>query len=161
MPIKTSIVGLSPNEFQCEIDEKHATVFEDQTFEHLRRTIARTNSLVRCYQIQHTKDSGRNIVIKTCVDLHILGQAIAIPPGNNSLVIYIEVKATASDRLDGDFLVDYAQDVERKCDIYLLATDATITPYWQYLAHRNWDSVGRTFLLSDRWLRRRRSAARA
>ncbi len=152
MPGPTKIEGKSPNVISWSIVKEHASAFEDLVFECLRRTIATFDGQVRCSQTSRVHDQGRDIVITSNRDIEVLGHRISIPLGKSQLRIHVEVKGTTGERLSEGFLVDQIQSLSDSPDIYILATNATITPYLQYLAQEAWRHSGAQFLLADRWL---------
>lgn len=152
MPGPTKIEGTSPNSILWPIVMEQAHAFEDIVFECLRRTVATVDGQVRCIRTPRTHDQGRDIVVLSNRELVVLGHRLELPVGKNELCIHVEVKGTAGERLSEAFLVDQIQSVAAKPDVYILATNATITPYLQYLAQEAWRRSGTRFLLSDRWL---------
>ncbi|MDO8778641.1 MAG: hypothetical protein Q7K57_59975 [Burkholderiaceae bacterium] len=152
MPGPTKIEGKSPNVISWSIVKEHAHAFEDMVFECMRRTVATVDGQVRCSQTSRVHDQGRDIVVISKRDVEVLGHRIAMPLGKSQLRIHVEVKGTAGERLSEGFLVDQIQSLADSPDVYILATNATITPYLQYLAQEAWKRSGTQFLLADRWL---------
>lgn len=152
MPGPAKIEGKSPNAISWSIVKEHAHAFEDMVFECLRRTVATVDGQVRCSQTSRVHDQGRDIVVVSKRDVEVLGHRIAMPLGKSRLRVHVEVKGTIGERLSEGFLVDQIQSLADYPDVYILATNATITPYLQYLAQEAWKRSGTQFLLADRWL---------
>jgi len=151
MPGAVRYIGSQPNELSWSLNGA-AHIFESLIAEYVKLNVATADGTITCEQTRAAHDEGCDILVSAGAPFHLLGHDIQLPAGKSAMQVYVEVKTSSQNRLDGNFLVDYTQAVGRMPDVYVLVTNATITPYYQYIAEANWAHHGARFLLTDRWL---------
>src|SRR5205807_6430363 len=71
-------------------------------------------------------------------------------PHRKRTTVFIECKSTGHERLDDEFLVDATQHYDSEACLYVLVTNATVTPYCQFRAQQEWNRRDSGFRLVDR-----------
>lgn len=155
MPGSTKILGKTPNLLDWEIrgDQNSAALtFERLIGQLLRKTTATLDGKVTVQATPSSQDYGRDFEIQARVNCVVFGIPFALPAARNVAKIFVECKSTFAERLDDSFLADATQHREGQLDYYILATNATITPYAQHRAQQAWRGIGAEFVLVDRFL---------
>ena len=147
---RTRVLGEDPNQFEWQISSVDRTSFEDAIFKLIQLRLASVDGAVTVSQTRRSGDQGRDIEIRFKRPV-IVGARTFFPTSKRGAgAIYVECKATQSDRLDDSFLSDASQHREGEFDAYVLVTNATLTPYSFYRAQSQWNRLDAEFILIDR-----------
>lgn len=145
-------IGPEPNNFSWEISNNQR--FEELVFKFLREEIATIDGSVRVIGTQRVGDEGRDIEIHFHQPISLFNRKflpLDSATWNNPTKIFLECKSTKAFRLDDGFIADASQHTHDEYLAYILVTNATITPYMHYRAVREWEKLGRKFMLVDRY----------
>lgn len=152
MPGSTEVIGFDSLALEkWAITKDKSLVFEDLIGKYLRNQIG-GNDGVEIRETPVIKDYGKDFVIRFSGELRIFSTTLRSSESDKPSTVFVEVKSTEHQRLAEDFLVDYTQAIDQVPDFYMLVTNSTITPYYQYLAQKNWRARNCEFILVDKYL---------
>lgn len=149
MPGKTLYLTPNPNNFKWPITDRKGKAFEALIHSYLRRTVATRDGRVKIIRTKTVGDAGRDFEVWFSGTVTLFGAEISARPRKKAKV-FVECKSTERDRLDDAFIADASQHDESEAVLYVLVTNATLTPYYQYRAQAEWSRLNSNFRLFDR-----------
>lgn len=145
---RTTTFGQNLNNFTWQIPQSRALRFEKLVADAIRDRLSTLDGAVKVVQTGRSGDEGRDIEISFSEPISI-GSRVFTPTSAPGL-IYVECKATGAERLAEGFLADASQHETDALTAYVLATNATLTPYAHYRAEQQWARLNAGFVLMDR-----------
>jgi len=152
MPGATKVVSGEFNDLVWEIPQSKAHTFEKLIGEYLINRIATPSGTVKVFPTQAVNDYGKDFKINAHASFELFGTFIPRNIAKETTRVYLEVKGTTHERLAGGFIEDIAQNFEDEIDYYVLVTNSTLTPYYQFVAQQNWRARNVEFVLIDKFL---------
>jgi hypothetical protein len=149
VPGKTLYLTQNPNGFSWPIADHKGTAFEDLIYSYLKRHVATRDGRVKVKRTRAVGDAGRDFEVLLSGEVRLFGFTVTSPP-RKRVNLFIECKSTEQERLDDEFIVDASQHQDSEAYLYILVTNATLTPYCQFRAQQEWNRRNSGFRLVDR-----------
>ncbi|HJQ40853.1 MAG TPA: AAA family ATPase [Thermoanaerobaculia bacterium] len=124
----------APPDLEWDLRGVSGRTFEDQIAAHLQSYFSYDRANIRIRQTPPSGDKGRDVIIRTNVDITLFGVPIRATSARERK-IYVECKLRTGNRLESEFFFDFAQmSDEGTPDYYFLVTNASVTPYVHHKA---------------------------
>lgn len=147
-------IGESMRFFHWSLENNLGIGFEDFIFElvlqHLHKQYPQG---IRVFHTPHTNDGGKDIVIKSDIDIDGLFCQRYSRNGKKEITIYIECKSTNHGKLRFEKAICNVERIKGlEIDYYVLVTNSTITPYTYYTIDRELKAHDTAFMLVDQYV---------
>lgn len=150
MPGRTIYLSENPNDFVWTIPKGMGRTFEDLIQKYLKKYVATRDGCVKVIRTRASGDAGRDFEVHFSGEVEIFGIPVSSRSENSVGVAFIECKSTEHEKLSDEFIVDASQHCHSEACLYILVTNAVLTPYSQYRAQLEWERRNITFCVVDR-----------
>jgi hypothetical protein len=123
--------------------------FENLIHAYLKRYVATRDGRIKVKRTRAVGDAGRDFEVSFSGEVNLFGLTITTTTRKREL-LFLECKSTEHERLDDEFIVDASQHRDSEAYLYILVTNATLTPYCQFRAQQEWQRRNSGFRLVDR-----------
>lgn len=147
-------IGESTRFFHWTLENNLGIGFEDFVYEivlqHLHKQYPQG---IRVFHTPYRNDGGKDIIIKSDVDIDGLFCQRYSRNGKTEITIYVECKSTDHGKLRFEKAIcNVARIKELGIDYYVLVTNSTITPYTYYEIERELKAHNIAFMLVDQYV---------
>lgn len=127
--------------------------FENHIYLTLLRQAEKYNGKVLVYKTPSSRDDGKDIIIKSSINIkNLMGHDFYLR-GRSDITIYIECKSSDSDNISWNQLAGNIARVENDdIQYYVVVTNTTLVPYTYYQFDKNTKEKNITFYLVDQTL---------